>query len=440
MSDSVDSLGPDPARYGGPWSERGVLAAVLWDPAVAETLGDLPAEAFADPAWRAIWEAMQRLSQARQPVEVLSLADTLRASGRLDAVGGVPALMDLVSTPGTAGSAAYYADQVRAAHLRRQVVDALRTLALAAADPERDAAEVATEAAAQLAAVAARDARHPAVMPAPAAVLEALAYLERQWAGTAAPLPTPWPSLDVIGGGLAVGDFVCLAARPAVGKTTFALQVALQTARLGRRVLFVSYEMSPARLVLRAASQVYGRDRYAWLAGLDDAAKEGVGQLLTRDLPTWPLDWWRAGDRPAWDAIRREMARLLRLDPPLGLVVVDHLQWVPLRGQRSRPEELEALVMDIKTTAERYQLPVLVCQQLRRQVDQQTEPQLGDLGWSAGIEQAADKVWMLDKVDRNDPTSDRVVYVRKHRDGPTGHVLLQWDPRPTRLLDPGAPS
>lgn len=431
---------PDPGPYGGPWAEQGVLAALLWDPETAGAIGDLPPEAFADPAHRAVYTAMRTLLAASQPLEVVSLADALRSAGTLDRVGGMPALMDLAETPASPASAAYYADQVRAAALRRRVADTLRVLLTAAADPLRDAADTATDGAAQLTAVAAGDARHPAVTPAVVAVEEALRYLERRWDGSDAPLPTPWPSLDTVGGGLARGEVVVVAARPSVGKTTFAVQVATQTARLGHRVLYVSYEMSPARLVLQVAAQTYGLDRYGWLSGLDDAGQDGVARTLMQEIPAWPLDWWRAGDRPAWDAIRREMARLGRQDPALGLVVVDHLQWVPLPGQRSRPEELEALCADIKTTAERYQVPILVCQQLRRQVDQQTEPQLGDLGWSAGIEQAADKVWMLDRVDRANPASDRVVYVRKHRDGPTGHVLLLWDPRPARLLDPTAPT
>jgi len=414
-------------------AEQAVIAALLWDPAVAPEVA-LTVEDFADQGTRLAFAAIQRLRESGATPDLVSVAQELEARGELDYVGGWAALMDWAALPGTAASAAHYAELVRTAALRRRAVDEAQRLLAALQDAGRDPGDTAAAAAARFADLAAGDAErhHPAVISAARAVLDALDYLTTRWSDGGRPLATPWPSLDAFAGGLGAGELVVLAARPGVGKTTAALQMAAHTAAAGRRVLYVSYEMAPSRLAVQLAAQRYGLDRYAALQGWDPRLTERI----QRELPTWPLDWWRAGDRPTWDAVRREIPRLQRQTPALALVVVDHLELVPVPGHRAWPEELASLCADLKATAERYGLAVLVCQQLSRRADDSREPQLGDLGWSSGIEKAADKVWILDRVDRQDPASDRVLYVRKHRDGPTGHVTLRWDARPTRLVDP----
>lgn len=420
-------------------AEDAVLGAVLADPEVwPEVAARLVADDFTAGARRETYGALQALAEDGVPIDVVTLAGALRARGLLDALGGMTWLMGLVE-PITLAAVGHYVAMVRQDSQRRALLAVARRLLLAANDPVHDPATVAEETRAAVEAIQAGEAvaAQAVIISQAQAVAEARADLAARATPAGAPLATPWPTLDTLGGGLARGEVIVVGALTSVGKTTMALQIATAAARAGRRVLTVSYEMSPGQLVIQQASQTYGLDRYAWLRRLNT---RGGAEALTGDITRWPLDWWRAGGAPMWATVQREIPRLLRATPPLGLLVLDHLELIPLPGRRDRPEEMAEMVAQIKAAAMRYNLPILACQQLKRGADQpDREPRLSDLGWSSGIEKSADKVWLLHRRDSGDPASARRIFVRKHRDGPTGHVDLLWDPKPGRFMESPSP-
>lgn len=262
------------------------------------------------------------------------------------------------------------------------------------------------------------------------AVLAFLSWAERRQDPEATPvLATPWPLLNTVGGGLAPEDLVVVAARPSVGKTSLALQLAVKVAQSQTPVLYLSYEMSYQRCLAQIASQQYGVDRYRLSHGrLRDEDWNTVTRSLG-GLGEWPIWWWRNGDGPGFPEIAAEVDRLS--DKGLGLLVVDYLEMVPRAGGPNPSLELQGLIYAFKGLARRYDLPVVVCAQLGRQADDpHRAPRLSDLAWSSGIEKAADKVWMLQPLESG---RKRRVWIRKHRDGPLGIVDMDWDGPRSRM-------
>lgn len=264
------------------------------------------------------------------------------------------------------------------------------------------------------------------------AMLSFLAWAEKRQDPNATPIrETPWPLLNAIGGGLAPEELIVVAARPGDGKTSMALQVATEVAKAGTPVLYLSYEMSSDRLLAQMAAQQYGVDRYRLSQGrLDDAGWSTVTYAVG-GMTDWPLWWWRNREGPDFAAIAAEVERLM--DHGLGLVVVDYLELVPRKHERNTPEELQDLTYALKGLTWRHQIPIVLCQQLKREAaDPNRAPRLADLAWSGGIEKAADKVWMLQKIDQG---TKRRVWIRKHRDGPLGLIDLDWDGPRSRMTE-----
>lgn len=262
------------------------------------------------------------------------------------------------------------------------------------------------------------------------AMISFLAWAEKRQDPTATPIrETPWPLLNAVGGGLAPEELIVIAARPGDGKTSLALQIATAVAKAQTPVLYLSYEMSSDRLLAQMAAQQYGVDRYRLSHGrLDDRGWTTVTQAVG-GMAEWPFWWWRHREGPDVAAIAAEVERLV--DHGLGLVVVDYLELVPRKHERGTPEELQDVAYALKGLTWRHQIPIVVCQQLKREAaDPNRAPRLADLAWSGGIEKAADKVWMLQAMAQG---AQRRLWIRKHRDGPLGIIDLDWDGPRTRM-------
>ena len=263
---------------------------------------------------------------------------------------------------------------------------------------------------------------------------DAVDYLHARWEGAGRPIWTPWPTLDRLAGGIVGEDVVIIAGGTSVGKSTFAVQLAGHAAATSHATLYGSYEVTPARLALQLATQATGEDGYRLRKRPTDLTRILGAFSRSQD---WPLYWWRGGQRPPWATLAAAVPRMVR-DHGLQLLVVDHLELIPLET-RQRDHialELGEIVAQAKALAVRHQIAIVLVDQLNRAASAQAAPTLANLGWSAGIEKNADKVWALDRVDREDPDSARWVYVLKNREGALGKVQLGWDPGPTRFLDP----
>jgi replicative DNA helicase len=249
-------------------------------------------------------------------------------------------------------------------------------------------------------------------------------------------IPTGISSFDADMGGLFPGELTILAARPGVGKTSFALQVAAHNAESGRLVYFASLEMSAAELSIRLAcgeSGVSNRLVRIGKFGADDS------QRLSEALRKQAKVALEIHDRSALTvaSIRREIRK--RKKRGLALAIVDYLQLVTPDDRRlPREQQVARMVRQLKETAREYEIPILCLCQLNRQADGDETPRLSHLRESGAIEQDADVVLFLSKHEpKGGETHNAILIVAKNRNGETGPLRLDWDGGRTRFSVPG---
>jgi len=255
-------------------------------------------------------------------------------------------------------------------------------------------------------------------------------------------IPTGIADLDdILNGGLGRSDLIIVAARPSVGKTALALQIALNIAREGHGVLFFSLEMPAVQIAVRAISNVSGINAMRILRSgfIDQQMSRIIADFITQ-LEKYPLYIDDTSGLTVFDIKSRARKLHHRLQSEgysgLGLVVVDYLQLMRgLKGFRNRVQEIGQMTMELKQLARELDIPVLVVSQLSREVErrQDKRPILSDLRESGSIEQDADVVMLLWREDYYErPEEDRTmtqihVDVAKHRHGKTGKITLTFE-------------
>jgi replicative DNA helicase len=246
-------------------------------------------------------------------------------------------------------------------------------------------------------------------------------------------LPTGVPDLDRLTGGIRKGDLILLAARPSMGKTSMAMQIAADVASRGLPVLFFSLEMGRRDVAGRALWQRARVDGTQALRGRVDA--ESLARLVDAvgAVSPWSL---RVDDTPALpvQALLGRAKAYAAEKGGLGLVVVDYLQL--LRSPRrdgNRTQEVTEISQRLKALARDLDAPVLALSQLNRQVEHRSDPQphLADLRDSGALEQDADQVWLVWRESREAKVAK--LEVAKHRNGPTGQIELFFEPAITRF-------
>lgn len=430
---------PAPAVVGGPApphnldAEASVLGSMLLSATAIDEVTELltPAD-FYRGANRTVFEAITHLRDAGEPADLVTVGDELERRGQLDDIGGAVALADLLSRTPTAASALYYARIVADCALRRRLVDAAGQISRLALHPEDGASapEVADQAEALLHTYAAR--RTPGDATALRDLVgDQLTRLEDlEGRGPVTGLATGYPDLDRLTAGLQPGSLVLLAARPGLGKSALAVNIATHAAaRLNQPVALFSLEMSSGEIVQRILSAEarvpLARLRTGQLSDPDWAALSAtVGRLADAPLHLDDSPGLSAGD------VRARSRRLQRRGG-LALVVVDYLQLLaPPRRMDNHASELAETSRALKLLAKELDLPVLALSQLSRRPEERTDrrPQLADLRGSGGLEQDADLVWLLYREDAYQPdpppTGPAELAVAKHRNGPLGVVRL----------------
>lgn len=410
------------------------VAHLAMDPAQAgDRLAQIPAGSLTAEGPRAIAEQIALWVQARTPWQFTDLLTAVPSVG--------VALMDWMRIALEATSLPdLLAPQLADWIYRDQVRSTLRH-AIALDREGEDPSPWVTQ---QLAALEhQRRGDAAGIVESAAATADFGAWLERRADPTRTQiLGTPWPLLTQRGGGLAPEDLVVIAGRPGDGKTTLALSIASFVARVHRvPVLYLSYEMGHERLLTQVAGQEWALDRYRATHGqLSDREWEHLATNQPQ-MAEWPLWWWRQGRRPDWPTAAAEIQKLRRRTRPVGLVVVDYLELVPRPKKTGKAEEVGDIIEAIKASAIEWQIPIIVCQQEDRAVEKERRaPQLSDLRWSGDIEQAADKVWMLQRMTPPPepglpetglrPAASETpvrLWIRKHRDGPLGVIDFRFD-------------
>jgi replicative DNA helicase len=428
-------------------AEQSVLGAVLIDrDAMIEIADFLKPEDFYRQAHARIYAVMLDLSERREPIDIVTVSESLERGGDLESIGGRAYLATLSNQTPTAVHAAQYARIVERKAVLRNLIGAAGKIAGIGYEDPAEVGEAIDRAEAELFAVSER--RVSAGFSVLRSLLhdayDRLDYLHAH-RGEISGVRSGFGDLDALTTGLQKSDLVILAARPSVGKTSFALNIAEHAAVRDKKSVGVfSLEMSKEQLVLRLLSSVSGIDsqrlRTGFLEELDFARIAPAMNALS-EAPIY-ID-----DTPNITTMDlRTKARRLQAETGLDLVIVDYLQLMQsstTTRDANRVQEVSEISRGLKALARELKVPVVALSQLSRQPEmrESKEPRLSDLRESGSIEQDADLVMFLyrekDRGADDQQTEGEVVKLKlaKHRNGPTGEIDLWFKKAQTRFVN-----
>ncbi len=427
-------------------AERSVLGAILLDNHQIHRAQEMiDADAFYSARHRRIFKALEGLSEAGAALDLVTLKAEIERSGELEACGGAAYLASLVDGVPRSANVEHYARIVKDAAIRRALIRSAQEILESAIRPDGATDEVLDEAEKAIFRVA-EDRLHSGFLPIKVVAEKSLKAIEEltQRREIITGIPTGFQYLDELTAGLQPSDLVILAARPAMGKTTLALNVATHAAlRHGRRVGVFSLEMSHQQLFFRVLCSEARVDAHRLRTGRIGGEEwqrisRAFGQLS--DSPIYIDDTAGLGIMEM-----RAKARRLKLEKGLDLLVIDYLQLMRGRGAYdSRQQEISDISRSLKEMAKELAIPILALSQLSRAPEQRTgdrRPQLSDLRESGAIEQDADVVLFLFREElykKNDPDlkGKAELIIGKQRNGPTDTVDLVFIREFTRFENP----
>jgi len=408
-------------------AEASVLGAILLDKDAIVTVAEfLRPEHFYKEANACVYQAILDLYQERSPIDVVTLKDKIKKQKNLSKIGGSYYLNELVGRVPTAAHVEQYAHIVKDNYTKRELIKASGQIAQEAFDEGKEAGE-ALDTAEKL--VFGLSQKHLKQVFVPvkeilADSFDRLDELHKRASGLRG-VPTGFKDLDEALAGMQDSNLLILAARPGVGKTAFALGIALQAATKAKiPVGIFSLEMSKEELMDRLL--VAQADIDAWKLKTGQLSPEDFTKLSEAmgELAEAPLF---IDDTPGQNILEmRTKARRLMAEHGLKLIIVDYLQLVqPYKNHENRVQEVSEISMGLKNLARELKLPVLCASQLSRMVEQRgnKRPQLSDLRESGSIEQDADVVMFLWR-ETEDNLEDIDLEISKHRNGPLRHFKL----------------
>ena len=417
-------------------AEISLLGSVLLDGSVLDRVADiLGAEDFYKKEHQIIFDAMLDLFAKQRPVDILSLSNALKEKRRFEEAGGSTFLTSLVNSVPTASNAAYYAEIVRKKKILRDLISVSGEISQMGYQEGDDVGLLMDEAEHRILSIAQKSLIR-GFEPVSNALEDAWNRIDKLHKGGGAlrGVPTGFKELDNKLSGFQKSDLVVLAARPSLGKTALAMDIARHVA-LNEKIPvgIFSLEMSREQLVDRLIAAEAHVDlwhlRTGRLSSEDDFEKirDSMGKLNSASL--------FIDDEVSTNILQmRAKARRLKMEKGLGLVIVDYLQlMVPRTQSDSMVQQITEISRSLKGLARELEVPVLAISQLSRAVEARPnkKPQLSDLRESGAIEQDADVVMFIYREDKVKENSDRKnqadIIIAKHRNGPTGEVQLYFN-------------
>jgi len=424
-------------------AEQSVLGACLHsEDAIAKALEILREEDFYKSTHRKIFAVMRGQFEANEPIDVLALADQLKKKNELEEVGGIEYLGLLEDFVPTATAVVHHAKILREKKTLRDLIQTATEIVSSSYSDSEDVDTLLDKAEQSIFEISEKRSK-PSFVKLPEIVKKGLSDLEKlsQEPGMVTGVPSGFTDLDNKTAGFQPSDLIILAARPSMGKTSFALDIA-RFVSLNKKIptAFFSLEMSKQQLGMRllcSKAQV-------------DSSKVRTGYLAKSD---WP-ELHKAGaelaeaqlfidDSPALSVLDiRARSRRLAAEQPLGLIIIDYMQLMQGRGKiESRQLEVSEISRGLKALAKELNIPILALSQLSRAVESRTDkrPFLSDLRESGSIEQDADVVMFIYRdVVYNPETDDpgkTEILIRKQRNGPIGEIFLQFENQFTRFYN-----
>lgn len=405
---------------------------------MGELTGILTEKDFYQPRHQTIWQAMTTLYSEGKPIDAVLVGEQLKQSGQLEKAGGVNYLADLTQSIPTPANSLYYAHIVHDKALLRRVIDAgtrITQLGYSEGTPQ----DVINEAQAQAYNLSDKQLRSDYQTIGKAAG-DTLHTLEEEREGHGTPgLYTGFPDIDDATHGFQPGQLIIIAGRPAMGKSTFAMDIARHAVFLDTPTILFSLEMS----IPEMSKRILAAESGVPLDRLMDERKLGMGvwERLNNTLQ-------RIQDRPLFldDSANMSMmeirakCRRLKQQKNLGLIIIDYLQLMSsLKPRENRTQEVSEFSRQLKLLAKELEVPVIALSQLNRGVETRMDktPMLSDLRESGSIEQDADMVFFVyrpEVYNHDERQGEADIILAKHRNGPLGRFPLAFEGRLSRFM------
>ncbi len=432
-------------------AEQSVLGGILLDTSAWDKVADLLSESdFYRHEHRLIWRHIGRLTERAQPVDVITVAESLESNAELEKAGGLVYLGTLAQNVPSAANIRRYAEIVRERAIMRKLVEVGSEIATSAYNPGgRSAGQLLDEAESRVLEINEEGERGAqGFIPIPPLLTQVVERIEtlygRDNASDVTGIATGFADLDRMTSGLQPGDLIIVAGRPSMGKTAFSINIAENVALDSNKpVAIFSMEMGGAQLAMRMIGSVGRLNQHNLRTGRledDDWSRmtHALGQL--NDAPIF-ID-----ETPGLNALelRSRARRLHRQNNGLGLVVIDYIQLMSSpagKGSENRATEISEISRSLKSLAKELHVPVIALSQLNRSLEQRPNkrPVMSDLRESGAIEQDADLILFIYRDEVYNPDGENKgkaeIIIGKQRNGPIGMVPMVFRGEYTRFED-----
>lgn len=427
-------------------AEEAILGGILIDPeAIARIAEQLRPEFFAITAHRIIYKSALGLFLQNKPVDLMVVTDSLTDNDQLAAIGGLTKLAQLVDRTVSAVNIDEYARLVEQKYQRRRLIEAgnnIVKLGYETATPLEAVLDLAEQEVFSIT----QERVQQDLVPIGETLNQTFNLLEQLSEGQVTPgIPCGFYDLDAMTGGFQRSDLIIVAARPAIGKTSFCTNIAHYIAKQNQPIAFFSLEMSKEQLVQRILSGEAKIESNRIRSGRIGEVEWGRISQAIGELSELPLF---IDDTPNITVTEiRSKARRLQLEQngELGMIVIDYLQLMEGTAPNNRVQELSQITRSLKGLARELNVPIVALSQLNRGVEARNDkrPLMSDLRESGSLEQDSDLVIMLYRDEYYNPdTPDRgiaEVIITKHRHGPTGTIKLSFDAQFTAFRNLASP-
>lgn len=423
-------------------AEQSIIGAILVDKECSITVFEsLTDEDFYIAANKYIFIAQQNLFNRDEPIDIVTVSEELKSDEKLEAIGGIEYLAYLATTLPTTANLKQYIDIVKEKTILRRLIKSSTDILDISYSPGAEAEKAAEEASRRIFDLLDDQGRR-GIVHIKDVLLQAHEDLVNLYEnkGRITGVPTGIEALDKKLFGLQKSALILIAARPGVGKTSFALNIAVHAAvKENVTAAIFSLEMSSSQLISRIMSSHM----------LIDSEHLRSGELTDSDWDKIAVSLNELGNAPIYinDSTEvslsdiRAKCRRLKIEKNLGLIVIDYLQLMQGPKSESREKEIAAISRSLKKLAIELDIPIVALSQLSRAVEKRADrkPMLSDLRESGSIEQDADIVLFLDREDMYNPETENKnvadCIIAKHRQGETGTVQMGWNGQYTKFMN-----
>ncbi|MBI2062983.1 MAG: replicative DNA helicase [Candidatus Yanofskybacteria bacterium] len=431
---AIDKLPPQNIE-----AEKSLIGSLLLDKeSINKIVDSLEPQDFYSRTHQIIYESMLRLYEKREPIDILSLSNLLEETGHLEAIGGVGYLTSLVNSVPTAAHVVNYAKIVERKKVLRDLIDTAHHILGLGYQEDEDVDTLLDQAEQKIFSVSQKSIQQ-SFQPLDKSLHEAFERLDmlHKSDGTMRGIPSGFYDLDNITAGFQKSDLIILGARPSLGKSTIALDIARHAAKTtGLPVGIFTLEMSKDQVVDKLIAAEAGIS--LWKLRTGRLSSEGDGndfEKIQIALDNLAQSNIFIDDASSPSVLQiRAMARRLQAERGLGMLIVDYLQLIqPNRGYDSPVQQITEISRNLKALARELSIPVIAISQLSRNSESRPDqrPKLSDLRDSGSLEQDADVVMFIYREDRVKKDTEKKniaeIIVAKHRNGPVGSIELYFD-------------